>query len=109
MFKKQIKLGMAFLDKRQTGWKDKINVEHLQMVDLRSCILGQLFGNYVDAEEILDLPMEGAVACGFLLPNGLLQKEPTSYDQLTNEWKAELRRTHKNDGHAHEARTQVDE
>lgn len=41
-----IRAGMALLDSRNPGWKFKINLDTLNFKCARSCILGQVYGDY---------------------------------------------------------------
>lgn len=45
-FEEQVKRGIALLDKKKPGWRNKVNINELQMHDCSACILGQVFGNY---------------------------------------------------------------
>lgn len=47
--------GAALLDAEVPGWADKINLDTFDMSYPRTCILGQLFGEYVDGRAALNL------------------------------------------------------
>lgn len=40
--------GAALLDAKQPGWREKVDPETLQMRSECGCVLGQVFGEYVD-------------------------------------------------------------
>ena len=54
--------GVAFLDRAQPGWADRIDIGTLNMAVCRSCILGQLFGHFHEGIRQLSLITPGASA-----------------------------------------------
>jgi hypothetical protein len=79
--------GVALLDERSfPDWRERIDVETL---DLRtpSCILGQLYGSYVDGHIALDLGPNPALhgrAYGFF---ATAEKEPDWSEELKALWR----------------------
>lgn len=47
-FKEAVDRGIKFLDYFHPGWKEKIDVDKLDMDDNECCILGQLYGDYCE-------------------------------------------------------------
>lgn len=45
-YEAQVARGITFLNKKKRGWRKKINIEMLNMLDSRHCIIGQLYGSY---------------------------------------------------------------
>lgn len=45
-FQEAITRGMAWLDEQHPGWERKIDLEKLNLIECRSCVLGQLTGDY---------------------------------------------------------------
>lgn len=48
MITPEVERGIALLDERVPGWRDRINLDDLDMGSITKCVLGQLFGQYVD-------------------------------------------------------------
>lgn len=40
--------GARVLDRFEPGWRERINLERFAITDCMDCILGQLFGDYID-------------------------------------------------------------
>lgn len=53
--KKRVNRGMELLDKENPEWDQKINLQTLNTSTLLSCVLGQLYGNYVEGCRQLNL------------------------------------------------------
>lgn len=99
----EVKAGMALLDEKAPGWRDKIHPQQLNMSFCFTCILGQVFGEYhhglkqlgiaesdeVEVNEEID---EQAKQLGFQSKvrgsNGW-----RDYDYLTQAWKEALSQT----------------
>ncbi len=43
---KEVRAGIALLDKKDPGWRDKFNPSTLRMAGSSTCVLGQTFGSY---------------------------------------------------------------
>ena len=46
LFTQRAVKGMEYLDEHCPGWIDKIDLGILSMANMRTCIIGQLFGEY---------------------------------------------------------------
>ncbi len=57
--------GAALLDERRPGWAGEVNAERLEMNDCYECVLGQLFGGFIDGWAALDLDDKDTPDCGF--------------------------------------------
>lgn len=60
--------GAALLDEKRPGWAAEIAIDRLAMQECDSCILGQTYGHYLDALEVLGFdrpPTLGASHFGF--------------------------------------------
>lgn len=81
--------GAAFLDEHMPGWAGRIDLGTLDMAGCRTCILGQLTGDYCRAADDLAVDLDGALAYGFTRLSGT----PYSiWDVLREAWTAEVRK-----------------
>lgn len=88
-FKKEVDRGYKWLNENHPDWKNKVNVNTLSMSDSENCILGQIFGNYFEAEKVL-----GKQFChnnGFSIDDSLINR---SFFELTNQWRNLLEETY---------------
>lgn len=46
---KAVAAGMVWLDENAPGWRDKIDIEALDVADCQLCVLGQIYGDYSNA------------------------------------------------------------
>lgn len=51
--KKRVKNGATLLDSHIPGWRNKINLDILDIGSCFNCIVGQIFGGYCEGLEIL--------------------------------------------------------
>lgn len=79
----EIKAGMALLDEKAPGWREKIDLEELDLGECHACILGQVFGHYNAGKRALAEADNEPVRYGF-------DCHPTNYDLLTQAWKEAL-------------------
>jgi hypothetical protein len=101
----RVSAGIALLDEKAPGWRDKINLATLNIRNTRECILGQVFktgedswqSGYDAGCEILGL--EGCSCC-----SGTAELAPVTYgfdadfsedvdvefDELQTEWERQL-------------------
>lgn len=91
--------GIAFLDEKVPGWRDKINRETLEVYSPCSCIIGQLYsGHYCQGLTQLGIPAEGQHAEEYLGFDIECDQGPISlhrshgYAVLTQIWKDKLQR-----------------
>ncbi len=93
--------GIAFLDVHSPGWREKINVEDLNLFSHRYCVLGQLTGDTYTTGCMLfglDYELAGENSCdpknpelyGFIATRTAGSLTP-SEERLTEEWKLALR------------------
>ena len=76
--------GVALLDFAKIDWRSNINLSILDMSHWKYCILGQVFGSYV--EGLQKLGMIDPTLYGFVhIPNAL-----TVWDELAEAWKSIL-------------------
>lgn len=52
---KEVRRGIALLNEKQPGWSDRIEREHLRMSNTDDCVLGQLYGDYYDGVDELEI------------------------------------------------------
>lgn len=92
----RVRVGVALLDDRVPGWRDRVRVDRLNVDDEECCPLAQAIGlAFSDAVDRLNLPRRELVACGMLArerPNSLVSSAVTSwnvvreYRALTDAW-----------------------
>lgn len=76
--------GAAFLDEKYPAWRQKIDVDTIDISDGDYCILGQLYGSYSRGMDLLRLSYDGVEDFGFIYSNR------ASSGALTDAWKALL-------------------
>lgn len=69
----RIERGAKLLDERVPGWRERIDLDRLDMGNSLHCILGQCFGSYFDGLRTLDLSTDSAY--GFLGPGTAAWRE----------------------------------
>lgn len=78
--------GATFLDCAKPGWDTEINLARFGINNVENCVLGQLYGDYEQALDVLRLDMAVCEALGF---------QPVSRldtFRLNVAWRRELRR-----------------
>lgn len=93
--KPAVKRGVSYLEKREPGWCERIQLETLRLSSGRFCVLGQLCGSYDDGLNAFALSDDTAVRLGFMLPQVAYYWEDESVDrdawrELTEAWKDEI-------------------
>ena len=83
---KRIDKGVAWLDKVRPGWEKEIDVETLEMSEMDSCILGQLFGNVRNVEFFLNENDHRFTDWDKLEEYGFVSKPHKGYDVLQTGW-----------------------
>jgi hypothetical protein len=89
-YTERIARGAAFLDEKQPGWRERIDLGELDLNSSECCILGQLFpGSYFSTLSVLfgDDKQSTAMAYGF---ESRLSAEGS---QLTAEWREYIEST----------------
>ena len=79
--------GAAFLDrvKGKKSWRRQVKLQKLALESGTACILGQVDGDFSEAEEKYGLTIEEEKQLGFMAPDGV------GWDTLTRAWKNFLR------------------
>jgi len=81
---KRVEAGVAFLNVVKPNWLKKIDVEKLDLIDKKVCMLGELYGNYDDGLSQLGLK-NGTSATNL----GFYGSE-RGYKVLTEVWKRKI-------------------
>lgn len=76
--------GSTYLDKKRPGWEDDINLDRLELCDGRQCILGQLYGSYIDAAIQLGITHQSR-DLGFLCQH--VDGDVLKLELVANAWK----------------------
>jgi hypothetical protein len=74
--------GMCWLDKQLPDWYKRINLEILDIGDVRYCILGQLYGRFKPRRQMYDL--------GFYSVGHDYESVSMNSWYLTTEWKRQI-------------------
>lgn len=94
--KKRVKKGIEFLDNEIPDWKQQIKLDELDLGKCRKCILGQLFGDYENGLNELDILYSSASDYGFTLSYEVMCTQDMDeirpgFIDLTNAWRELLK------------------
>ncbi len=93
----RIARGAAFLDERAPGWRQRIDLDKLEMVNPAQCLVGQLFGDYYRAlGPNLGLAASEAIPLGLNLAmndSSGSEDEDRNYETLDAEWRQYIEAT----------------
>lgn len=78
-FTSKVNAGIALLDREQPGWRTKIDLDKLDLASCSVCVLGQIFGDYDEGIEQLNI---NGYDYGFNAMSGM--------SELTEAWKEAL-------------------
>lgn len=83
-FEKEVSRGIAFLDEHCPDWKNKIDLDTLDMKNCSYCVLGQVFGDWFKGKRCLEIEDQVSVDLGF----DISYSYPYNYDwrRLTSAW-----------------------
>lgn len=86
----EVKKGIALLDSKVEGWRERIDVSKLDMASGDSCIVGQVFGSYGVGLDALGI--ESGRGYGFY---PAYSNDPTvaNFNGLRSEWIIQLQQT----------------
>lgn len=91
-FTGQIAKGIDYLDSVNPNWRESVNPASLNMVNARSCVLGQVFGNYYEAVQGVRAAGKYPAALGFTYDGqGSLSDAPWS--DLNQQWREAISAT----------------
>ena len=82
--------GARLLDAHAPGWFDNVSAEDLRLASTCDCVLGQLFGEYMEARILLGITAVEAANYGFTIPIPF-NREPY-WAELTASWRREIDR-----------------
>ena len=84
--------GAEFMDGLVPGWEDLIDLPSLAMEAGFSCILGQLYGEYLDGADVLDIGpySQEALDLGFVASTGGEGDWYEPWTDLTAAWREEI-------------------
>lgn len=80
----RVRAGMALLDERVPGWRDRVNRRRLDLSSMRKCPLGQIYGSFATALDVLHI-------AGMSNRYGFLHDSQVSSGRLTSAWKRALK------------------
>ena len=80
--------GVQFLDEKIPDWRDRINLETLDMSSPYNCVCAQVAGSFLDFCDTFDLEYEKQIHLGFEI--GEVARRMGMYDMLTDCWKKEI-------------------
>ena len=90
-----VRRGVAWLSAIRPRWYREINLERLDLATCDDCVLGQLFGDYNDAEQIFGSDATQLGALGMNIDYRFDQPhadETQEFNRLTALWKRAIRR-----------------
>ncbi|HEV2376203.1 MAG TPA: hypothetical protein VGS19_29040 [Streptosporangiaceae bacterium] len=98
----RVAAGAAFLDTRDSGWWQRIDLEHLDLGDGCRCILGQLLDDYISVEYVHFRHARHAYGLGYPETTDLgFDADPDGpddeFEQLTAAWAALIASRRSND------------
>jgi hypothetical protein len=94
----RVERGAALLDERRPGWWDEVDVGSLDLRQCDLCILGQLWGDYLDGRgEVVRLgygyrAQEESIRHGFDVSRRIHADLHADYAALTDLWRAAIER-----------------
>lgn len=84
----RVATGADELDSQNPGWFEKVNTDHLNTENPDTCILGQVYGDYFIALELLGWSFSDGFRLGFDLRSA--EESHDAYTALKNLWTAEI-------------------
>jgi hypothetical protein len=87
--KRRVENGALMLDRLLPGWELEIKMPDLDMASQRFCILGQLYGDYFDGLNEVNLDANAAEDYGFVIG---IDEDSDRYDLLKKRWGEEIKR-----------------
>jgi hypothetical protein len=91
MFETEVARGIALLDKRTPGWRERLDPDRLAIASCEDCVLGQLYGDYFDGREALHGNMPLVDAFDWAVDHGFTSENPSGEPALTAAWRRALR------------------
>lgn len=86
----RVKRGARLLDEKVPGWAGKVNVERLDMTDCESCVVGQVFGEFMEGVE--EIKPDYKTWEAWVTRRGYWADTLTKYPRLDALWRAEIER-----------------
>jgi len=84
----RVRNGIKFLNKTRPGWRQELNAQQLEMNSCTQCVLGQIYGNYHEAIQRLNIRRPTLLGFQALQNTGYTRD---FYDRLATAWRNELR------------------
>lgn len=87
-------VGAALLDRVEPGWAERVESERLDLRDVQTCVLGQVYGSFSEGSEVVfgavfdDQDSEWAIVQN----HGFAATRHRDYSVLTHVWRAEVER-----------------
>ncbi len=84
--------GSQWLDQKQPGWRQKINIDTLDVESMYNCVLGQVFGSFSHAIHDCGIPLS-ILDWGFCCPIKYSRDKSVvsqAFGKLTAAWKKVL-------------------
>lgn len=83
----RVQNGIDLLDaKWPKDWRDRVNLETLDMTDCLLCVLGQTCGDYRDGRLRFELNLEDSIDNGFTGGRVHVSQEGDEFQELKTEW-----------------------
>ncbi len=92
--RERVEAGAKLLDEKVPGWREKIDLDSLDVGNHSSCILGQLYGEYSAGMRLLlgrpSKSWECSAALGFIHETSAREEVKNEIACLTDGWRAFL-------------------
>lgn len=95
----RVEAGVALLDRVDPDWRSKVDYDKLDMGNMGTDVLCQIYGSYVTALKDLGIPLGENQDMDLGFDSKLVMEQNASWDTvneeyaaLTKEWKAQIRR-----------------
>lgn len=84
-----IERGIAMLDSRIADWRERVDLDALDMADAQACLLGQIYGSLNQGLEALEVASSHADHYGFSIPFNAYEAEALN-EKLNDAWREAL-------------------
>lgn len=83
--------GIDYLNRKITGWIDRIDLDSLSMSSDCECVIGQIAGSWCVYTEQKDLTDKQSEEYGFCIPDDVIDR-PSAWAELDYRWTIEIQR-----------------
>ena len=84
----RLERGIALLDRKHPGWENEIDLDALDLSNVRYCVLGQVYGDFGDGLRQINEGLNWSSASQF----GFMAWGRETYPRLTEKWRKIIER-----------------